>query len=338
MAMSHLHLDALGGFAGDMFTAALLDAFPAHAAAVMAAVATVTGVPCRVLAHNNGGLAGTRFCIDRPQRPDQPPRPDLRARLENAALPEAVRQHALDIRARLAPAEDGLVVLAEIVAASWLIAALGPARWSVAPLPLASVTPTGAAILRHLGNVARPTAPGRLGRSGIGFAATSGDGRANLLRVLSFDAAAATAPHRQLAVLGFEVTAQSAEALARGLDRLRARPDVHDLLQMPALGTRGRVATHVQILTRPEAAVSVARACFGETAAIDVRMHLVQGRALPREARQVATAGRSLRVKLVDRPGGRTGKVEADDVRDVAGHAARARLRRSGERPASEPS
>jgi pyridinium-3,5-bisthiocarboxylic acid mononucleotide nickel chelatase len=44
--------------------------------------------------------------------------------------------------------------------------------------------------------------------------------------------------------------------------------------------------------------------------------------------------GRTLRVKLVDRPGGRTGKTETDDVMAVANQAERARLRREAERAA----
>jgi pyridinium-3,5-bisthiocarboxylic acid mononucleotide nickel chelatase len=41
-------------------------------------------------------------------------------------------------------------------------------------------------------------------------------------------------------------------------------------------------------------------------------------------------------VKVVDRPGGRTAKAEADDARDQPGHAARAALRREAERLALE--
>jgi hypothetical protein len=385
--MSHFHLDAMGGIAGDMFTAALLNAFPEHESAVIAAAQGVAGVPCRVVAHNDGVLAGVRFCVDPPPEPDHHPHAawrDVRARLESAPLPEAVRGHAVGIFGHLAQVEarvHGLTPdevafhevgavdsLADIVAASWLIEAVGPGRWSVSPLPLGGgrvetahgpmpvpapatalllegfamvddgiagerVTPTGAAILRYLGCGARPRAPGRLGRSGIGFGTRRLNGLSNVLRVLAFDDAAddPAVPHRQLAVIGFEVDDQSAEDLALGLDRVRTLPDVHDVLQMPAFGKKGRLVTHVQVLARPEAAEAVAQACFSETTTIGLRINLVQGRALAREGREVAVAERQLRVKVVDRLGGRTGKAEADDVRDVTGHAARTRLRRRAE-------
>jgi hypothetical protein len=45
----------------------------------------------------------------------------------------------------------------------------------------------------------------------------------------------------------------------------------------------------------------------------------------------VAVGGRNLRVKLVERPGGISGKAECDDTLALEGHAARARLRRQAE-------
>ena len=42
--MRHLRLDALGGIAGDMFVAALLDAFPEHTQGAIAAAELVA--PC----------------------------------------------------------------------------------------------------------------------------------------------------------------------------------------------------------------------------------------------------------------------------------------------------
>ena len=47
----HIHLDALGGVAGDMFAAALLDAFPEHQAGVSASVRAVDArIACAVRA------------------------------------------------------------------------------------------------------------------------------------------------------------------------------------------------------------------------------------------------------------------------------------------------
>jgi len=265
--------------------------------------------------------------------------------------------------------------IADIVAAAWLIDAMQGAAWSVGELPLGGgrvrtahgpmpvpapatalllegyttfddgvpgerVTPTGAAILRHLRCVPRTGLSGRIARSGAGFGTRTLPGMSNVLRVLAFEAPAPERPgtgaHRELAVIGFEVDDQSAEDLAAGLDRLRAIPGVHDVLQMPAFGKKGRMAAHVQLLARPDALEAAVEACFRETTTIGLRTHCVQGRALHREIRKVAVDGATLRVKLVDRPGGRTGKAEAEDALAAIGHAARARLRRRAERMAGE--
>ncbi|TXM67934.1 LarC family nickel insertion protein [Methylobacterium sp. WL12] len=432
-----IHLDAVGGMAGDMFVAALLDAFPQHAEGVSASVraASRAGVACRVLPHNDGILQGSRFLVSGPGAPDPAPqaapaathrhehgdhdhdhhdhaRPDahgtshthdhagdhdhrpwseIRASLERADLDAAVRSHALAIFGHLAEAEarvHGISVervafhevgawdsIADIAAAAHLVAALGATRWSVGALPLGSgmvrtqhgllpvpapatalllegfatrddgvpgerVTPTGAAILRHLcgGAEPAPTGPRRLGRSGVGFGTKRLPGLSNCVRALAFDETAPVASpeahpdHRTIAVIAFEVDDQSGEDLAMGLDRLRMRDDVLDVVQMPVFGKKGRMMAHVRLLARADALDAVAAACFSETATIGLRHALVDGRALPRRAATVAVAGRDVRVKLAERPGGRTAKAEADDARAEGGHAARTALRREAER------
>ena len=62
--MIHLHLDPLGGLAGDMFAACLLGAFPQHRDAVEAAVSRAAAVRCRLLTHDDGVLAGWRFRVE----------------------------------------------------------------------------------------------------------------------------------------------------------------------------------------------------------------------------------------------------------------------------------
>ncbi len=395
--MRHIHLDPLGGAAGDMFVAAMLDAFPEHRDAAIAAAQSLAGVACRLVDHDDGTLTGKRFEVDEAM-PDTIPNAghhhhghthwsDLRARIERSALPPEVRHHAVGIFTVLADAEarvHGVEAdevefhevgaadsLADIVAAASLIAAVSPASWSVSALPLGGgqvrtahgpmpvpapatalllegfathddgvsgerVTPTGAAILRHLhaGGGVRPA--GAMRQSGFGFGSRRLPGISNCLRILVLDTAAAaeTASHRELAVISFEVDDQSGEELAAGLEQLRAMDGVHDIVQMPAFGKKSRLAVHVQVLARPDALDAVAAACFRETTTIGLRTHLVQGRALTRRFATVSVAGQELRVKLVERPDGVTGKAEADDLRAVATHAARARLRRAAENEA----
>ena len=387
--MHHIHLDPLGGVAGDMFVAALLDAFPAEVEGAAHAAATLSGAACRLVPHDDGTLTGRRFVVDAAEQHGHHHHHGhvhwsaIRDSIAHAALPERVKHHATAIFTRLAVAEAevhgvevGDVVfhevgaadsIADIVAAAWLIAAAEPATWSVAPLPLGSgqvrtahgpmpvpapatalllkgfatlddgiagerVTPTGAAILAHLAP-SRTRPPGTLGASGFGFGTRTLPGISNCLRALVFTTAApAAAPdHRELAVISFEVDDQSGEDLAAGLERVRATAGVHDVVQMMALGKKGRMAVHVQVLARPDALEEAVAACFTQTTTIGLRTHIVAGRALPRRFAEVTVAGQAVRVKLAERPDGVTGKAEADHLAAATSQAARVGLRQAAE-------
>ena len=162
----HLHLDPVGGIAGDMFIAALLDAFPQLSAGLDAALAKV-GLPpgsrCAVLAHSDGTLSGRRFDVSLPAESVHTAAGHHHAHVGLAAVRAAIAAMELDaavaaragaIFAVLAEAEaavhgvgvdqvefhevGALDSIADIVGAAWLIEALSPAIWSVGALPLGS--------------------------------------------------------------------------------------------------------------------------------------------------------------------------------------------------------
>jgi uncharacterized protein (TIGR00299 family) protein len=102
----HLHLDLVGGMAGDMTVAALVDAGAAWDE--LRSRLAVTGIPFTDLSlvHEwRGGLAGARFDVaieeDAPARHWR----DIRRMLERAQLTDRARDRALDIFERLAVAE-----------------------------------------------------------------------------------------------------------------------------------------------------------------------------------------------------------------------------------------
>ena len=175
------------------------------------------------------------------------------------------------------------------------------------------VTPTGAAILRHLASQGQAARGGRvLKRSGLGFGTRSLPGISNCLRVLAFEPepaarsgdAAEPSRHRELAgrpLRGRRPVGRGPGAGAR--PPARAAGASHDVLQMPAFGKKGRMMTHVQVLAAPAALDAVIAACFVETTTIGLRHEVVQGIALPREEHEVEVDGHRLRLKTVRRPG-----------------------------------
>lgn len=159
-AIAHVHLDPLGGIAGDMFAAALLDARPELGPLVERAL-RAAGLPetvaVKVEAGRNGGLAGRRFVVE-VENPNEPSGEfgRIRKQLLESDLPGPTRDRALAIYGALAEAEarvHGVPVdevhfheladwdsFADIVAAAALIEAVGAASWSASPLPLGGGT------------------------------------------------------------------------------------------------------------------------------------------------------------------------------------------------------
>jgi uncharacterized protein (DUF111 family) len=154
----------------------------------------------------------------------------------------------------------------------------------------------------------------------------------NVLRVLIFDEPVTVRAQDWVGVIEFEVDDQTSEDLAVGIDALRGRPGVLDVLQMPCVGKKGRMIAHVQVLCRREALPQIINACFLETTTIGLRWRLSARAMLERELHAVDAGDRTVSVKIVQRPGERvTAKTDADDVAGDAGHAGRASRREAGE-------
>ena len=251
--------------------------------------------------------------------------------------------------------------IADIVGAAFLICQL-KASWSVGSLPLGRgrvdtahgslpvpapatalllegfdcfddgisgerVTPTGAAILRHLGaNRDRDREAGNLMTGGTGFGTRKLTGLSNVLRLLAFEEASSPADADRIAEILFEVDDQTPEDLAIGLDRLRSHPAVRDVLQLPAFGKKGRMTTHVRVLADPQQLRRVCDACPKETTTIGLRYQVLDRFTLQRRELALDVDGRRVGVKAASRGDGVTVKAEADDIAGVpGGHGARAR-------------
>lgn len=259
--------------------------------------------------------------------------------------------------------------LMDVTAAGSIAAALDGARWSVSALPRGDglvrtrhgllpvpapatawllegfawrddgiggerVTPTGAAILRHLVQMPQPRVAGRLQATGTGAGTRELPGQPNILRVVLFaDASVEQAPDEEdIVVICFEIDDMTAEEIGVAADRLRATRGVRDLVLVPAIGKKGRPVQTFRLLVEPAQREAVAAACFTETSTIGLRWQAAQRAILPRRA---SDAG-SVRVKTVTRPAGQSRKAESDDLAGVVGLEARRAAKRAAEQPAAE--
>jgi len=404
--LMQIHLDPVGGIAGDMFVAAILNAYPELTTGLLETVhrlALPELVSCRVEPANDGVLTGSRFAVESKARPfiyrQQHPNDsdgsrehhhrhwsEIRVLLEQANVASAIKQGAIGIFGLLAEAEarvHGIPVgevafhevgavdsIVDIVAAAFLIDTLQTERWTTSPVPLGSgqietshgrlpipapattlllegftvfddgipgerVTPTGAAIVRYLcqpNEVQRRS--GVLTRSGVGLGTKNFPGISNVLRVISFQPKVpALDGHRELLVVEFEVDDQTAEELAAGLERIRNHTAVFDVIQIPAIGKKGRQTSHLKILADPARQEDVIALCFQQTTTIGLRFRTTEAVALRRQTESVQIGGRNVRVKIVRRPGiGTTAKAEADDLLSAGeGYNARAELKTKAE-------
>ena len=383
-----LHLDPVGGVAGDMFVAALLDIRPSLADGLKAALDGLNlppSVTFAIEAHRDALLAGTRFDVSAATDDEHHVHlAEVTRRLEAARLAPAVRERAHAIFRLLAEAEGAVHGIdpsevafhevgawdatVDIVAAAYLIEALGPARWSAGTVPLGSgrvrcahgllpvpapavvrllqglathddgiagerVTPTGAAILKHLAPVQAPAGESEtLMGTGMGFGSRTLPGLSNVLRVIEFAPVAPAARQEAVALLRFEIDDQTPEDLALGLDRLRERAGVLDVMQWPAYGKKGRIVAAVQVLAEAAALDAALGAVFEETTTLGVRWSEVARSTLARDEACHTDALGTVRVKRARRPTGAvTAKAELADLAESAGHAVREERRRDAE-------
>ena len=383
-----IRLDAVGGIAGDMFAAAMVDALPDLRDRVLADAAAVlppgTGTPV-FTPGTSAGLHCLRFGLSAPADDHHHHHAhagfrDMVARIEAAPLSPGTAAHATAILRHLAEAEAAIHhvpvdevhfheigdwdSLMDVTAAGSVAAALEGARWSVSALPRGDglvrtrhgllpvpapatarllegftwrddgvggerVTPTGAAILRHLVEPASGRVVGRLRGTGTGAGTRELPGQPNILRAILFDAAADGPNEEDILVLSFEIDDMSAEEIGVAADRLRAAGGVRDLVLIPAIGKKGRPVHTFRLLVEPTARDAVAEACFTETATIGLRWQAARRAVLPRASADAGAA----RVKTVTRPAGLTRKAESDDLAHIAGLEARRTAKRRAEEP-----
>ena len=395
-AMLHIHLDAVGGIAGDMFVAALLDAFPDFRSRVLADARAVlpAGYEGRLRETRSGILRGLGFGLagEPPGHGDNDHHGaggflNMMGRIRTAALADGSAEQAVAILTLIAEVEATIHqvpieevhfheiadwdLLLDVVAAGSIAAALSPARWTVSPLPRGGglvktrhgllpvpapatatlltgfawrddgvggerVTPTGAAILRHLVGPDRSgfgngsSYAGRLVSIGTGAGTRILSGIPNVLRALVFEAEPAPAAMERIMILSFEIDDMTGEEIGVAADRLRTVEGVLDLSIGQVQGKKGRLMQSFRLLVVPDQVDAVIERCFLETSTIGLRVAEEQRVALPRQLERAEADGIEIGIKRVERGGGTTTKAESDDLA-ADSLAARRRLKRLAE-------
>ena len=244
--------------------------------------------------------------------------------------------------------------IADIVCAAYLITSTRVTSWSVSKIPIGRgqvktahgmlpipapatslilqefeffddqiegerVTPTGAAILKYLAPAKGIPGGVTLRHSATGFGTKTFPGISNVVRVLLFERVDSPAwDTDEVLQLEFEVDDQTPESLAAALDQVREESGVLDVLQIAYSGKKGRQGASVRILVKPEMEVAVTEVCFLSTTTLGIRKQLISRAKLRRDESLINHGGQDFRVKISDRPGGKTAKVDVDDLQTVS--------------------
>jgi uncharacterized protein (TIGR00299 family) protein len=158
---THIQLDALGGIAGDMFIASVLDAWPEllddTIAAIRAAGENLGIVDISLADHRDDVFSGRRFANPEPVDPELEQHrtlEDIESILRESSLDRESTERAISIFRILAVAESevhGVAPeeihfhevgakdsIADIVGAAFLIGKLNLCSWSIGPIPTGS--------------------------------------------------------------------------------------------------------------------------------------------------------------------------------------------------------
>jgi len=382
----HIHLDPVGGIAGDMFVSSIIDAFP-HLEEPLYNTIKKLDIPSEIeiaiKPYTDGILTGKRFHVDLSNYLTDDEHhshfPNIQNRILKAKLSTETTERSIEIFRILALAEaevHGTSVdkvafhevgawdsIIDIVSAAFLISSLSVKSWSIGELPLGKglvssahgmlpipapavvsilsgypvysdnikgerVTPTGAAIVKHLSPEFN-YASLRLKNHGHGFGSKRFPHISNILRSLVFDYSTHSYDE-SIALVNFEIDDQSPEDLAVGLDHLRELDGVIDISQNILMMKKNRVATGIQILVEREKLNHVIKHCFIQTSTIGLRWQFVNRATLKRSIHNVVVDDKNLRVKCVNRGNETTAKVDIDDLSSVcSSFAGRTKLKNS---------
>ena len=182
------------------------------------------------------------------------------------------------------------------------------------PVTGEATTPTGAALLRALSEGPPPAAWRATGTVGWGAGGRNPATYANALRLW----VAQEAPEAALVhVLAADLDDLSPEYLEPLRERL-FEAGALDVQIWTTQAKKGRAGFRIEALAGGEQAESVGTALFRHSTTAGLRSWTAARRTLPRREVALDVSGITVRVKIVDAPGGERAKAEYDDVVEVA--------------------
>ncbi|MDP8954699.1 MAG: nickel pincer cofactor biosynthesis protein LarC [Actinomycetota bacterium] len=179
-------------------------------------------------------------------------------------------------------------------------------------IPVELTTPTGAGLLAALAESWGPMPAMTLTSSGFGAGTADLDDLPNLTQVVLGVAPAPAPAGRPVVVLETNVDDVTGETLAHALAVL-LEAGALDAWVSPIVMKKGRPAHLVSALVDPLDSRRLAEVLARETGTFGVRATSTERWPSPRAVEEVEVAGFTLRVKVMDGPGGRA-KVEHDDA------------------------
>ena len=182
-----------------------------------------------------------------------------------------------------------------------------------------ATTPTGAALLRVLTDGPPPARWRASGAVGWGAGGRDPEAYANVLRLWLASEAPEAA---RIDVLAADLDDLSPEYLEPLRDRL-FEAGALDVQLWATQAKKGRTGFRVEIQSPPERSDAVGEALFRHSTTAGLRSWTADRRTLARREVTLEVSGITVRVKIVDAPGGARAKAEYDDVIEVAGRTGR---------------
>ena len=155
MSSIHIHIDPVGGIAGDMFVSAMLDLYPEHKEGMLEnlhCISALHEIEVEITPHDDSVLTGKRFSVSGPELAHHHAHyPSLLNEITDSSMTQQTKDTASRILLYLAEAEaavhgvelDQVILhevgspdsLTDIVCAAYLINAVDVSTWSCASLP-----------------------------------------------------------------------------------------------------------------------------------------------------------------------------------------------------------